>query len=94
MRLLIKLDYNKTFITRDVTVDEMAKFVDIISGGIFVTEKYDNTSGEYKTVVDGERELEIVVLQKHSKRIPELPLRQHVLETVIKEAADEALPNG
>jgi len=80
MRLLIKASYNVTLLTKDLAAEEIGILCKLLDTVAFIKEDWVDS----KTVlsIDEEKELEIEVLPTGSKRIPELPLKQHVKEAV------------
>jgi len=80
MRLYINLSYDAKILTKDLTAEEIGTLCKLLDTVAFVKEEYIDRTHVLK--IDEERELNIEILPTGSKRIPELPLKQHVKEAV------------
>ena len=83
MRLYINLSYDAKILTKDLTAEEIGTLCKLLDTVAFVTEEYIDRKHVLKIVE--EKEIAIEVLPTGSKRIPELPLKQHVKEAVAEE---------
>jgi len=81
MRLLIKASYNVTLLTKDLAAEEIGNLCKLLDTVSFIKEEW--TGSKHVASIDEEQELEIEVLPTGSKRIPELPLKQHVKEATV-----------